>query len=562
MQVDRFCLAFLALVLSALTASAADEPGGPAAQAAQAAASAAPAEKAAEPSPQPAAPPAVAEAGLAAELTERLAAGSAASAADRADREALAAFYAARGYVPVWVTASGPTPGAQAAIAEIRRADDWGLEASAFQLPTLPAAGGAALSAAQRADAEVALSLAILKYARHARGSRADPATLSRNLDRQLPLLDPGEVIRAATKADQPDAFLRFLHPQHPQFEALRQKYLALRAGQTMPPAATAPAADDAKGKNAGKAKPVAAPSQASARKLLVNMEEWRWMPEDLGDFYVWVNIPEFTLRVVKNGEVIHTERVIVGKPDTPTPVLSKDMEQVIFHPFWGVPESIKQQDVLPSLRRGSTRLFTHYKLRIQKGGRDIDPETVDWSTADIRSFHVFQPPGETNVLGTVKFRFPNKHDVYMHDTPTKNLFNADVRAFSHGCMRVRNPQRLAELLLAEDKGWPASRVAAAMGPGGAHNNQVNIGRKIPVHITYFTARVEADGKLRLYADLYDHESKIALGLAGKAHLIPRWKEDRAPATAEPIARLEEVSSGGMGKKNWQRQVLSPFGNH
>src|SRR5581483_2882862 len=191
MQVDRFCLAFLALALSALTASAADEPGGPAAQAAQAtqaAAPAAPAETAAEASPQPGAPPAAADTGLAAELTGRLTTAGAATAADRADREALAAFYAARGHVPVWVTATGLTPAAQAAIAEIRRADDWGLEASAFQLPALPAAGGAALSAAQRADAEVALSLAILKYARHARGSRADPATLSRNLDRQLPL--------------------------------------------------------------------------------------------------------------------------------------------------------------------------------------------------------------------------------------------------------------------------------------------------------------------------------------------------------------------------------------
>jgi murein L,D-transpeptidase YcbB/YkuD len=409
----------------------------------------------------------------------------------------------------------------------------------------------------------VALGLVILKYARQARGSRSDPPTLSRNLDRKLPLLDPGEVIVAATKADNPDAFLRFLHPQHPQFEALRQKYLALKAGRSIAVAAPGPTADGGKDGKVAKAKPAPAAAQApSARKLLVNMEQWRWMPEELGDFYVWVNIPEFTLRVVKGGEVIHTERVIVGKTDTPTPVFSQNMEQVIFHPFWGVPESIKQQDVLPSLRRGSTRLFTYYKLRIQKGGRDVDPETVDWSTADIRNFHVFQPPGETNVLGTVKFRFPNKHDVYMHDTPTKQLFNAQVRAFSHGCMRVRDPRRLAELLLAEEQGWPASRVAAAIGPGGAQNQQVSLGRKVPVHVTHFTARVEADGKLRVYSDLYDHESKIALALEGKAHLIPRWKEDRAPAQADAIGRLEEASSGFRGKKSWQQQVLTPLGNH
>ena len=138
----------------------------------------------------------------------------------------------------------------------------------------------------------------------------------------------------------------------------------------------------------------------------------------------------------------------------------------MIFQPSWGVPKSIKRDDILPSLRRGSTRLFTYYQLRIQRGGRDVDPASVDWATADIRNFHVYQPPGENNVLGNVKFRFPNKHDVYMHDTPTKNLFNAQVRAFSHGCMRVRDPQRLAELLLAEDQGWPADRVAAVVKAG------------------------------------------------------------------------------------------------
>src|SRR5581483_4971947 len=258
----------------------------------------------------------------------------------------------------------------------------------------------------------------------------------------------------------------------------------------------------------------------------------------------------------------IHTERVVVGKRDTPTPVFSQNLEQVIFQPSWGVPESIKRQDVLPSLQRGSTRIFTFYHLRIQRGGRDVDPATVDWSTADIRNFHVYQPPGENNVLGNIKFRFPNKHDVYMHDTPQKNLFNADVRAFSHGCMRVRNPQRLAELVLAEDQGWPANRVAAAFN-GGPQNNQVSIGRRIPVHITYFTAAVEPDGKLRLFADIYDHESKIALGMEGKANLIPRWKEDAAPAHAEPIGHLSESTNDTFGKKDWGRRALSGgvFGN-
>jgi murein L,D-transpeptidase YcbB/YkuD len=555
MTAERIFPVLVMLGLLALPASAAESPS-----AAVQSASSAQADATDQPGDQPgtAAEPS-SEAGLVPEIAERLAAGgSNLSTADREDRAALAKFYASRQQQPVWVGATGLTPAGQAVSAEIRRADDWGLEASAFRLP---ASGGSGLSPTARVDAEIAVSLAVLKYARHARGSRADPATLSKFLDRAPPLLDPSQVIAAAAKAENPDAFLRFLHPRHPQFEALRQKYLALKSGRAIAPAKTA-AADD---KKAGQTGAATVPQLTGAKKLLVNMEEWRWMPEQLGDFYVWVNIPEFTLRVVKGGQVIHTERVVIGKRDTPTPVFSQNLEQVIFHPNWGVPESIKKQDVLPSLIRGSTRIFTFYHLRIQRGGRDIDPSTVDWSTADMRNFHVYQPPGENNVLGNIKFRFPNKHDVYMHDTPQKNLFNADVRAFSHGCMRVRNPERLAALLLAEDQGWPANRTAAAIGPGGAQNNQIKIGHKIPVHITYFTASVGDDGKLKLFQDIYDHESKIVLGLAGKAHLIPRWKEDKAPTQAEAIGSLAESTStntnDGFGKKDWARKAMGTFGN-
>ena len=285
-------------------------------------------------------------------------------------------------------------------------------------------------------------------------------------------------------------------------------------------------------------------------------------MPESLGDFFVWVNIPEYTLRVVKDGKVIHTERVIVGKRDTQTPVFSQDIEQVIFHPFWGIPESIKRNDVLPSLARGSSRLLERYNLRIQRGGRDIDPASIDWATADIRNFHVYQPPGPTSVLGVMKFRFPNKHDVYMHDTPTKQLFNAEVRTFSHGCVRVREPQRLAELLLAEDQGWPAARIAAAIN-GGPQNNQINLTRKIPVHMTYFTAMVNPSGELRLFPDVYGHEQRIALGMDGKAHLVARLvKEDKPPTHADAVGSLAETKTGGGTMRSKKEWINSAFGNN
>ena len=167
-----------------------------------------------------------------------------------------------------------------------------------------------------------------------------------------------------------------------------------------------------------------------------------------------------------------------------------------------------------------------------------LTPRQLTGRTADIRNFHVYQPPGETNVLGVVKFRFPNKHDVYMHDTPTKTLFNAPVRTFSHGCMRVRDPLRLAELLLTEDQSWPAGRVASVVN-GGQQNNQVSFTRKIPVHITYFTAAVDEAGKLKQFADIYGHEQRIGLGMEGKAHLVAQTREGR---------------EAGTGRRDWSPQ--------
>ena len=231
-------------------------------------------------------------------------------------------------------------------------------------------------------------------------------------------------------------------------------------------------------------------------------------------------------------------------------------MREVIFHPFWGVPDGIKKNELQPGLARGYNTLAKN-GLRIQSGGRDIDPTTVDWQTADLRRFHVYQPPGAANVLGVVKFRFPNKHDVYMHDTPSKSLFNEQVRAFSHGCMRVRDPLKLAEVVLAEDRGMTPDKVRALAAPGSLPNNQINLTRKIPVHITYFTAWVDDDGKVRTFNDIYGHETRIALGLEGKAHLIVQPKE---PGPAAPIGRLAESQWGWGnskgGNKDWVKQIF------
>lgn len=472
------------------------------------------------------------------------------------DREALTAFYESRGDDLLWISEGSFNARAEAVMAEIRRADDWGLEASAFELPPAPGSS----EPADVTATELQLSLAVLKYANHARGGRMDPKQLSNYIDREPPLLPPSDVLAGAASAESVDGWLRGLHPQHPQFEKLRQAYLDLKRGVL--PVETAEDDVAPKGRAAKKKSAKQDPQQTTMRKLLHNMEQWRWMPEDLGRYYVWANLPEFTLRVMKDGEAVFTERLIVGKRDTQTPIFSDEMETIVVHPFWGVPDSIKIKEILPSLARGG-RVLAKNNLRIQYRGRDIDPYSVDWTRTDIRRFHVYQPPGGNNVLGVVKFLFPNEHQVYMHDTPTKNLFTASQRMFSHGCMRVRNPLRFAEVLLSADKGWDEGRVAALV-RNGPRNNHINLDTKVPVHITYFTAWVDDDGKLNTRSDVYGHEQRIQMGLEGKAHLIAKRKQDLGAARAEVLGRLAESSptwspASSSRQPDWVRRV---FGNN
>ncbi len=506
--------------------------------------------------------------------------------ATRADHAALADYYATRMYTPVWVTADEMNARAKAVIAEIEKAGDWGLDAGAFALPKLDGT-----NAKDVAEAEITLSFAVLKYARHARGGRImDPAsTLSSYLDRTPQLLEPKDVLTSIASFDEPDAYLRGLHPQHPQFEKLRLAYLALLdagspkklvklpKGSTLRPGKKhrhvallrkrlgleVPLVNNKPGNErlydetlkeaviAFKEEKGIEPANGIVNRrvrealnrtpaitpegLTANMEQWRWMPNDLGSLYVWVNIPEFTLRIAKNDEIIHTERVITGLVNKQTPVFSEDITMITFRPRWNVPNSIKVRELWPSLARGG-RYFQRQGLRLSRNGRVINPKNVDWSQADIRRYDVYQPPGSGNALGIVKFAFPNKHLVYMHDTPKKTLFNKTTRTFSHGCMRIRNPQRMAEILLAEDKGWDAAKISDLIenGPG---NNGVEIDRKIPVHVTYFTAWIDEEGQTQSASDVYGHEKRIKLALAGKWKQIAKGPNHLAPVRVDPNMR-------------------------
>lgn len=528
---------------------------------------------------------------------------------DKSDRDALAQFYIARANQPIWVTETGLSAKAKAVIDEIRRADDWGLEAADFDLPVADLGNEPSRDAL--VDAETKISLAALKYARFARGGRIpDPRRMSSYLDRDPPLLSPVKVLESLIATNDPGGYLASLHPTHEGFQRLRNKLIALRnaeaseqpvimpatgpllrpgtkhpdvailrqrlKAQSAPPAADGTPADpdvyDAALEDAVKAyqrengmtqdglvgRNTRAALNGGKRKvdeglLIANMEQWRWMPEDLGKTYVWVNLPEYQVRVIKDGRVIHEERVIAGKTDKQTPVFSHELETVVLHPFWGVPESIKVKELLPTLARGGS--LDHRGLRLQYNGRDVDATQIDWSRADIRNYHVYQPPGGGNVLGVVKFMFPNKHQVYMHDTPTKNLFNEAQRTYSHGCVRVRNPMRLAEILLKEDKGWDEEKVHSLL-RNGPENNNIQLESKIPVHVTYFTAWVDDTGELRSRPDVYSHEKRIRLALAGEWDRIPRHRDHLLPV---PYVRPEVPQQQGNALNDFFQNLFGGF---
>ncbi len=491
-----------------------------------------PAAQAAAPAPTP---PAF---GLAAELAERIAKDKT-TGVTKEDREAALKFYEARQGKPLWVNEAGPISKADRLSAEVGKAADWGLTPDAFKLS---AGLSTSPSRAELADAEATLTFAAMKYARHARGGRVDPTALSKAIDRKAQVLPSAKVLETLADAASPDAALRGFHPQHPQFEKLRQKYLAVRAGEAVveqqPAPAPAAVAEAGKPKKAVATGPKPLTPQQIERKLLANMEMYRWMPE-FGSYYIQPNIPEFMVRVVRDGKVIHAERIVTGKPETMTPTFSDAMSLIVFKPFWNVPESIKVKELQPQLL-GSGGALEKAGLKAELNGRLLDPRSVDWSDVDMREIHIYQPPGDANALGKVKFRFPNKHDVYLHDTPSKSLFANATRAYSHGCVRVRDPLKLAEVILANDKNMSRADVdkLANLGPD---NNELKLARPIPIHLTYFTAWVDDDGKLQTASDIYGHENRVHLGLEGKTHLIVQPKEEKyTPPSLEDRRRVAE----------------------
>jgi murein L,D-transpeptidase YcbB/YkuD len=456
---------------------------------------------------------------------------------DKNELAAVRGFYEARSFAPLWVTASGLDAKARQIIEETEHADDWGLSRRDFTMPAAAAAKSGGLKPQAMAAAEMEITFTALKYGRYARGGRIiNPAEqLSTYIDRRPQLIKPAGILDGLAAAEDGAVYLRSLHPQHAQFEKLRQKYVASRSHKGT-------------GEN------------LEARKILANMEQWRWMPADMGAVYIWNNVPEFMQRFVVDGEVVRLERIVAGELGKQTPVFSRPLRRLTFKPTWIVPDSIKVNELWPSLLKGG-RLMREWALEVTtKDGKPVDWRKMDWTKTDIRDYDVIQPNGPKSVMGKFKFSFPNQHTVFMHDTlpRDKYMFNVAQRTYSHGCIRVRNPMELAELILKADKGWDAGHTRH-MFDTTPLNHTIDMEKRVMVHVTYFTAMVDEHDKLHTFRDVYGHEKRILLGLEGKWKDIRKGRDHLAPVQLD-LANADKIKGEGDKKKGEDNFFSSLFG--
>ncbi len=477
--------------------------------------------------------------------------------------DGVRSFYAARDYDLLWLGDLTAPERMTTIRREMDKAADYGLDPKDYATPKF--ASHYADDPKVLAAADIEFSRALARFVTHIASGRIRPVDVSPDITLDPERPDIAKVLTRLSQSPSIAADLKGYEPPHPQYFALKAELAKLRASADDAPKVVVPdgallkpgkrdhraallrerldvtpAADadpdlydaalvdavktfqDANGLTAdgivGPRTLDAMNGRSHAEEIasvIANMERWRWMPRDLGKFYVMVNVPEFVVRVVDKGKVVHETRVIVGKPTNRTPVFSNAISYIIVNPYWNVPNSILSKEMLPEIRANPYGYFARqgYQVfaRINGRFRQVDPSWIDWYNVDPRMLQVRQIPGDDNALGLIKFMFPNQHSVYLHDTPTKALFSRDSRAFSHGCVRVQNPLDFADALLpVAAPNWNSKRIEKLF---GGPEQRVNFDTKIPVHLAYFTDWIKPDGELEHVADIYGYDSQMTASL-------------------------------------------------
>jgi murein L,D-transpeptidase YcbB/YkuD len=517
----------------------------------------------------------------------------------KADRAGIEGFYKAHNYAPIWSHDGVASARAKSAIDYLAHADQVGLNAEDYPTPVFRSD----MSADQLAEAELKLTQAALTFARHAQTGRVSWTRVSSDISFKEEAPDPAQVLSKLSDGDDAARVLDAYNPPQPEFKALREKLAELRSGgndekkievKSAAPQVRVPegkilrpgmkdervialrkrldvagdknsplyddkvmeavkafqlsadlGSDGMLGPNTVRAlngQKVAEPKNRSLQNkidtIVVNMERWRWYPRDLGDLHVIVNIPDFTLTLYDHDKVYWHTRIVAGKPGkTATPLTTAEMKFITVNPTWNVPPSIIENEYLPALQEDPDAL-ERIGLKLEQ-----NPDGT---------VRIYQPPGAGNALGRIRFNFPNKFLVYQHDTPDKYLFARDKRAYSHGCMRVQNPETYATKLLSlvdPNEHYNEARIEKMYG-----NSEININFKKPVwvHLTYQTAFVDSDGKLQFRDDLYGRDARMIEIMKGSERRVADIPVEHAPNTSSkpvkmPVGMYAGSDRGGGG---------------
>lgn len=470
----------------------------------------------------------------------------------------LPCFYERRGFAAAWTGDSGLRPEADALLAAIADAAGDGLRPEDYHLSDLrqriPQAAGRP-SPAELAELDLELTDSFLRLAADLAHGLVNPELIYSDCALDVPEVDLPGVLEKALSDGSVRQALADLAPAHPEYRALKQALAVLRAvaerggwpavpagpalrpgdknervaavrarleasGDLAPPAPAGPAApaeerdvfdaplhaalqsfqqrqgldaDGAVGPATLEALNVSAADRV--RQIEINLDRWRWLPRDLGERYVMVNIAGFNLDVIESGKPVLSMRIVAGKPSSRTPMFTGTLTHLVLNPYWNVPPGILKNEILPKMRRDPGYLARENLEALPGGG-------------------VRQKPGPNNALGKIKFLFPNRFNVYLHDTPSRALFSRSVRTFSHGCIRVEKPLDLAEYLLRDDPAWTRKKIESVLGDG--RERWIVVPHPLPVHLVYWTAWIDDAGVLHFRKDVYGRDRPLLETLAGK----------------------------------------------
>lgn len=493
-----------------------------------------------------------------------------------AARTLVASLYERRGFAPLW---SEPAR-ARSLLEAIEASASHGLDPRDYHAERLAAPAAPEGNDADRvraaAQRELLATDAFVRLAYHLYFGKADPRSISGawNFARTFDGVDPAAAVAELLAARDPAAALEGLAPKLPAYRELRNALARLRAveraggwpqiapGPKLEPGATgtrvaqlrarlqaggdlaegdAPHVFDATVEAAvrrfqsrhgleadgivGRATLAALNVGVAERiaQVRANLERLRWVARELTGHYLLVDIAGFTAQLWRNDALVWSARVVVGRPFRKTPEFRAPMKYLVLNPEWNVPPTILREDVLPKVVADPAYLERHRMRVLDAGGQRIDPASIDWSPYRTNPgafpYRIVQAPGGDNPLGAIKFMFPNEHSVYLHDTPSRTLFERATRAFSSGCIRIERPLELARLLLDDPARWSDDRLREAVASGRTQTVPVRL--TVPVLLLYFTATVDTDGTLRLRPDLYGRDKAIVAALAAPFRFAP-----------------------------------------